>query len=114
MVDIKKLKPLGVALILICAVLAVIICVTADLGVPDRYVSAHDTEYYRTDRGTMQELLDEFRNNVLPGLQGVKECRLNDAGDRVEVTIEGRYYARMRAVILRDFDASLFDIVRAE
>ena len=113
MVDIKKLKPLGVVLILGLAVLAVIMCFTTDLGVPERYKSEHDAGYYSQSAETMAELLEEFRANVLPDLEGVTDCRLNDTGDRVVVTIEKQYFAKMRAVILRDFDSSLFEIVNA-
>ena len=42
-VDLKKLKPLGIVLILLTAVLMLVVCFTADLGVPERYEPEHNT-----------------------------------------------------------------------
>ena len=44
-VDLKRLKPLGIVLVLGCAVLAFIVCLTADMGVPDKYESLHPSQY---------------------------------------------------------------------
>ena len=44
-VDLKKLKPIGIVVILGAAVLALIVCFTADMGIPPKYESVHDTDY---------------------------------------------------------------------
>jgi hypothetical protein len=45
MIDLKKLKPAGVVIILGAAILALILCFTADMGVPDRTELRHDAAY---------------------------------------------------------------------
>ena len=114
MIDLKKLKPLGVILILGCAVIALIICFTADLGVPERYTSARDTAYYQTGPETMNELKDELTANVFPALEGILSCELDPETNRLVITVDEENYGKVSAVISRDFDPSLFEFVNAE
>lgn len=108
MLDIKTLKPLGVIIILFCAVAAIVMCFTTDFGIPERYESLHDTEYYAQNRQTMEELEQELSENVFPNLEGIVSHHVSEATNKLEVTISKAQFKKMTAVILRDFDESLF------
>jgi hypothetical protein len=114
MINLKKLKPIGAVLILLCAAVAVIMCFTVDLGVPDRYESAHDTVYYQTSPETMTELKNELTANVFPELNGIVSCVLNPDTGRLDITVDSAHYETVLAVITRDFDPSLFEFIKAE
>ena len=60
-VDLKKLKPIGIVVILGAAVLALIVCFTADMGIPPKYESVHDADYY------LQSVMKE-KNAITIGL----------------------------------------------
>ena len=113
-VDIKKLKPLGVILILGFSILALIVCFTADMGIPKKYESLHDTEYYAQNSDTMNELLHEIEANVFPALPDIEEAYLNDSGTQIIIVADSESYDKVAAVISRDFDASLFSFVKID
>ena len=107
-VNLQVIKPLGGILILIFSALGIIMLFTADLGVPKRYESLHETEYYARNADTMAELLDELYKNVFPALPGEPHGELNEAGDKIIITVGEKDFEKVKAVILRDFDESLF------
>lgn len=112
-VDLKKLKPFGIILILGCTVLALIVCFTADMGVPERYVSIHNTEYYAQNSDTMAELINEMEENVFPNIEGIEDYYINEETNQLVLVINSEYYGKTKAVILRDFDESLFEFIEA-
>jgi hypothetical protein len=112
-VDLKVLKPFGVILVLGCTVLMLIVCFTADMGVPETYVSIHDTDYYAQNAGTMAELKSELEEYVFPNLEGIDGAWVG-SDNRLVIAIAAESYDRTRAVILRDFDESLFTFIKAE
>ncbi len=112
-VDLKKLKPIGIIIILGAAVLALIVCFTADMGIPPKYESAHDAEYYLQSEDTMNELAAELEENVFPQLPGVTACRYDAGSGKLAVFIENSEYGRVKQVLLRDFDERLFEFCRS-
>jgi len=108
-VDIKKLKPLGVVLILVAAVLALITCFTADMGVPPKYESMHSAEYYLQSEATMQELVLELEQHVFPNLDGITRYELMGDTCKLAIYIDSENYVTVEQVLLRDFDARLFE-----
>ncbi len=109
MIDIKKLKPLGVVLILAFSVVALIVCFTADMGVPKPYESAHDADWYRQSPDTLESLLAEARENVFPALTGIREASVDAQAMRVSVTVEKKQLDKARLVLERDFGTELFE-----
>ena len=107
-VNLQVIKPLGGILILIFSALGIIMLFTADLGVPEKYESLHETEYYAQNADTMAELLDELYKNVFTELPGEPHGELNEAGDKIIITAGEEDFEKVKAVILRDFDESLF------
>ena len=107
-VNLQVIKPLGGILILLFSALGIIMLFTADLGVPVRYESLHETEYYAQNADTMSELLDELYENVFPALPGEPSGALNEAGDKIIITVGEEDFGKVKSVILRDFDESLF------
>ena len=105
----KKIGPFGMALILILSAVGTYLAFTIDLGVPQRYLSLHDTEYYSSSAGTMAELLEELRENVFPSLEGITEAYVLPGGKLIRIRVTAEQYGRVRAAILRDFDESLFE-----
>jgi len=104
----KKIGPFGAALILIISAVGIYLAFTADLGVPDRYESQHDTSYYKRNSETMNELYTELQEFVFPGLEGITGSYIPPGEKRVVVCVESEYLDRVRVVLIRDFDESLF------
>ena len=109
-VDLKKLKPLGVVLVLLTAVLMLVVCFTADLGVPERYEPEHDTAYYARSPETMEELSDEIEKNVLPDIEEAESCRYDSSTGKVVVTAKDGEAEKVRLLLKRSFDESLFEV----
>jgi hypothetical protein len=109
MIDLKKIKPIGVVVILGLSLLAFIMCLTVNLGVPKKYESRHDTAYYKESTGHMEELLSELKENVLPQLDGIQNSYYSEETGHIVIVANSRNYDKAAAVIKRDFDASLFD-----
>jgi len=106
----KKIGPLGMAIILIISAASIYMAFTVDLGVPQRYISQHDAEYYSQNAGTMEELLDELREFVFPALEGITESYVSQGG-RVVIHAEQEHLERVRILIIRDFDEALFEFL---
>jgi len=104
----KKIGMFGAVLFLILSAAGVILFFTADLGVPDRYESRHDTAYYAQNADTMAELLGELREFVYPNIEGITESYLSADGKSIIIRAESRNLNRVRVTILRDFDEELF------
>ena len=113
-VNLKALKPVGIVIVLGAAILALILCFTADMGVPPKYESAHDAEYYLQSEETMNELAEELRENVFPRLDGVTECSYDAATGKLAVFIENEQFGKVKQVLLRDFDERLFEFCRSK
>jgi len=105
---VKKVGPVGIILILVISAAGIILSYTADLGVPQRYESKHDTSYYARDAETMAQLLAELREFVFPSLEGIVDSYVSNDGGHIVIHVETRQLNKVRAVILRDFDESLF------
>ena len=112
-VNLKRLKPLGVIIILGAAILALITCFTADMGVPPKYEPAHDAEYYLQSPEAMNELIAELEENVLPALGGIKSCSLDETTGKVAVYVTAKEKSRVEAVLSRDLDERLFEVIAA-
>lgn len=110
-VDLQKIGPVGIVIILLISAIAFAMFFTVDLGVPAPYQSLHDTEYYRQSYETMQALHEELTAHVLPNLEGVVDSAVGP-DRRITVAIRARYYDRVTGVLLRDFDASLFSFTK--
>ena len=111
MVDIKKLKPIGVVMILAFSVLALIVCFTADMGVPDRITPEHDTEYYRRSPEHLAELQTELSEKLFPQIEGEISCRVDEESMTLIITASKRTSAQVKSAAERDFDPSLFSYV---
>ena len=109
-VDLKKLKPLGIVLILGCAILAFITCVTADMGVPPRYESKHEPEYYRQSEETMQELVSELEEFVFPNIEGINDYYIDTETMTLWIWTTEEYAKKIELVIQRDFGTELIQI----
>ena len=108
----KKIGPLGAAIILIVSALGLYMAFTADLGVPERYESLHSMEYYALSEDTMAQLLEELRENVFPRLDGILDSYLADGGKHIVIHTDRSNHDIVKAVILRDFDESLFEFTQ--
>ena len=109
-VDLKKLKPLGIILILGCSILALITCFTADMGVPPRYESVHESEYYRQSEEHMLELVDELEENVFPNMEGILSYSIDSVNFKINIVTDPDYTAKVRLVLERDFGTELFTV----
>ena len=109
-VDLKKLKPLGIILILGCSILALITCFTADMGVPPKYDSVHEPEYYRQSEETMQELISELEENVFPNIEGILSYSINIETKKIDIVTDPDYTEKVRLVLERDFGTELFTV----
>lgn len=109
-VDLKRLKPLGIILILGCAVLAFFVCLTADMGVPEKYESLHPREYYKENTANLDELVTELEDNVFPNLTGIVDYRADYDTMTVLVVTDKGSEKKVRAVLERDFGQELFTI----
>lgn len=106
-VDLKKLKPLGIVLILGCSLLALIMCFTVDMGVPKPYESIHDTEYYRQSEENMKELVSELEINVFPNLEGINDYEIDTYNMVLLVYVSEEYAEKARLIFERDFGTEL-------
>ena len=109
-VDLKKIKPLGIVLILGFAVLVFIMCLTAKLGVPDRYAPVHDAAYYVQNADTLTELAEEAKANVLTAFEGDILCEADPDAGLVRVIVDRGLKDKVSAVLERDFGPNLFSV----
>lgn len=109
-VDLKKLKPIGVVLVLGFGILFVILCMTANLGVPEKYTPEHELSWYAEGEENLKALAVELENNVLPGLEGAVDCAAEPASGRVLVHTEKGFGDKVRTVLERDFGKELITV----
>lgn len=109
---VKKIRPIGAAIVLLMGVLITITLFTVDLGVPPRHYPMHETEYYLQSVETMEKLKSELIEYVFPAFASAKIIteivQLPDNTLRLGVFVERDYLGRVRAVLERDFDPLLF------
>ncbi len=113
-VDLKKIRPLGVVLILAFSALVFIMCLTVKLGVPDRYVPAHDAAYYTGSAETLTELAEEAKANVLTAFEGDILCEPDPERGLVLVVVDRGMKDRVAAVLERDFGPGLFSVTERQ
>ena len=111
MIDLKKLKPVGVIVILGCALLALIVCFTADMGIPDRVTLRHDAAYYAESAEHLAELEEELADGLFPQLTDVREHHVDPVSMRLVITVGAKSYGKAKAALERDVDASLFELI---
>ena len=111
MIDLKKLKPIGVIVILGCAVLALIVCFTADMGIPDRVTLRHDTAYYAESAEHLSELEAELDASLFPQLDDVREHHVDGESMHLVITVGAKSFRKAKAALERDVDPSLFELV---
>lgn len=109
-VDLKKLKPLGIVLILGCSILALIMCFTVDMGVPKPYESIHSVEYYRQNEETMKELVSELEINVFPNLAGIYNYEIDTENMVLIVYVNEEYAKKAQLIFERDFGTELIAV----
>lgn len=109
-VDLKKLKPFGVVLVLGFGILFVILCLNADLGVPERYTPEHEISWYRENTENLQALADELTEKVLPNIEGAESCIADPVTMTVCVHAASGYEDRVRVVLERDFGEGLINV----
>ena len=113
-VDLKKLKPIGIIMILGCSILALIVCFTADMGVPERYDSVHEAEYYRQSEDTLNELVSELEEFVFPRLTGVEGYSVNTETMKIDIVTDADYTKKVQLVLERDFGTELFTVTSSQ
>jgi len=101
---VKKLRPVGCAILLIAAIAVVAICLSSGRDPIKGYAAPESTEYYAAHP---EELADELESRVLPELEGVRACLVRSDG-LVEIVIDSEDFAVTRSAVLRYFDADLF------
>ena len=113
-VDLKKLKPIGIVLILGFSIVALILCFTADMGVPDPYEPLHETDYYRQSESTLLELADELEEQVFPNTEGDETCQVNLDTMTLDIQTDAKQVKKLTAVLERDFGEGLFTVTAAQ
>ncbi|MGI6029461.1 MAG: hypothetical protein ACOX81_08625 [Candidatus Heteroscillospira sp.] len=103
---IKKLKPLGCALVLICFAGFLMVCFSSgNSTLLEDYSPPMDSAYYA---GHISELYEEISKNVLPELPGAVYCAEEDGRVALEIKEDGFFAAR--SALLKHFDESLLDL----
>ena len=107
---VKTIRPAGMALFLILAVLVTWICLTSGRDPVPGYAAPQTTEYYAEHLG---ELAEELETNVFPALPDyTMSAAVEDGASTVTVTIDSEHFVAGRGAILRYFDESLFSFER--
>ena len=109
-VDLKKIKPLGIVLILGFSVLVFIMCLTVKLGVPEKYTPVHDASYYTRSSETLAELAEEAKANVLTAFDGDILCEPDPEQGLVRVVVDRGLKDKVASVLERDFGPGLFSV----
>ena len=113
-VDLKKIKPLGIILILGFSVLVFVMCLTVKLGVPEKYTPAHYAAYYASSAETLAELAEEAKANVLTAFGGDIHCEPVPEEGLVRVVVDRGLKDRVAAVLERDFGPGLFSVTERQ
>lgn len=109
-VNLQKIKPIGVVLILGFSILALILMFTADMGVPEKFVPEHETEYYLESPGHLEELLGELEERLFPEFEDI-DYYANAESMKIVVKCEGKAAKRIEQVLLRDLDERLYKVI---
>ena len=107
---VKSIRPLGMALFLIVAVLVTVLCLTSGSDPIPGYKAPESTEYYAAHPDA---LVSELEENVFPRLPEY-DMTAEAQADGVFVTIDSEHYVRGRAAILQYFSVKLFTFIEAE
>ena len=103
---IKKLRPLGCVLVIVCFVGFLGMCFFSGGEEPiPGYSALHDKAYYAQN---LPELKSELEQNVLPHLSGIVSCSMGE--DKIIITIEKTEFFKVRNALLNYFDESLLDL----
>lgn len=102
----KLIKPIGAALFLLVLVLFIAICFTAGNDPISGYSPPQDMEYYGQNP---EALAAELSENVLPELDAVLDCYVDNGSVTVLLAQDG--YAAARAAILHYFDKDLLTFI---
>lgn len=109
---VKAIRPAGCILFLLISIYFLVFCFTAHgTTIPD-YESPHNTSYYSQSDDTLLELKTELETNVFPHMAGIKDCKVENR--KLQITIDNDSFANGRATILKYYDKSLFDFVKAD
>ena len=108
-VNLQKIKPIGVVLILGFSILALILMFTADMGVPEKFVPEHETEYYLASPEHLDELLGELEERLFPEFEDI-DYYVSAESMKIVVKGEGKTAKRAEQVLLRDLDERLFKV----
>ena len=105
---VKTIRPAGMALFLLVAVLVTWICLTSGRDPIPGYAPPETTEFYAAHP---DELVTELETNVFPALpEYTMSAEALDGA--VAVTVDSDHFVAARAALLRYFDGSLFDFRR--
>ena len=105
---VKSIRPAGMALFLLLAVLVTAICLTSGRDPIPGYEAPQSAEYYAAH---LDELARELAENVFPALPDYRMTA--EPGENVvTVTVESGNFAAARAAVLRYFPQSLRDFRR--
>ena len=104
---VKKLRPLGCALVLVCFVGFLAVCFAPGEELLADYTPPKSGDYYA---GHPQELADELNGNVLPRLPGEASATVGDGG--VVVTVRSESFFDVRGALLEHFDEGLLTFER--
>ena len=107
----KKIGPIGSALILILSAVGIALAFTIDLGASSRYDSRHDESYYTQTAENMAELLDELREEVFPKVDGITDSYVSQDGTCIIIQTNKTDAERQLRYILRSFDQALFEVL---
>ena len=109
-VDLKKIKPIGVVLILGFSLLALITMFTADMGVPEKFIPEHDTAYYLESEEHMNGLLSELEDRLFTEFEDIDYYV---SADSMKIIVKAPKITakKVEQVLLRDIDERLFRVI---
>ncbi|MBQ8974899.1 MAG: hypothetical protein IJ072_04130, partial [Oscillospiraceae bacterium] len=103
MVNLKKIKPIGVFMILFFSALVVIMCFVVDFDMPEKYTPAHDRQYYTESVQHMDELVAELEEHEFSRLEGIHSYGVTQDGQMISITVESKSYNNVKGILERDF-----------
>ena len=107
---VKSIRPLGMALFLIVAVLVTVLCLTSGADPIPGYKAPETTEYYAAHPDALAR---ELETNVFPALPDY-DMTAEAQEESVLVTIDSEHYVKGRAAILQYFSVKLFTFIEEE
>jgi len=106
---IKKLRPLGCAIVLLCFVSLLVVCFSSGREALPGYAPPESMDYYARNLPALRAELEE---NVLPRLEGTAGAEVADG--RVAVTVDRAHFTAVRSALLDHFDQTLLDFRQAD